>query len=57
MNWDNAFVNLILVLIIRCWLHNMCINKQFDPLFKGDIFCESALFCEITDYLMAWLPW
>ena len=37
MNQDNSFVNLIFVLIIRCWLHNMCINNQFDPLFKGDI--------------------
>ena len=29
--------NLILVLIIRRWLHYMCINNQFVPLFKGDI--------------------
>ena len=38
IDWDNSFVYLILVLIIRCWLHNMCINNQFDPSFKGDIF-------------------
>ena len=37
INWDKSIVNLILVLIIKCWLHNMCIKNQFDPLFKGDI--------------------
>ena len=44
MNWDDSIVNLILVLIIKCWLHNMCITNQFDPLFKGDIFCEFSPF-------------
>ena len=37
MNWDDSIVNLILVLIIKCWLHNMCTKINFDPLFKGDI--------------------
>ena len=36
---DDLFVILILVLIIRCWLYNMCINNQinFNPLLQGDI--------------------
>ena len=36
MNLDNLFVNFILVLIISFWLHNMCIDNQLVPLFKGD---------------------
>ena len=38
MNRDNSFVNLILVLKTRCWLHNMYINNnQSYPLFRRDI--------------------
>ena len=39
-NLDHLFVNLILVLISRYWLHNMCINNQFDPLFTREILLE-----------------
>ena len=57
MNWDKSFVNFILVLKIRCWLHSICINNQFDPLFKGDIFCfEYARFSQnhrLSDGLVA----
>ena len=37
MNRDNSFVNFNLMLKIRCWLRNMCLNNQFDPLFRGDV--------------------
>ena len=37
MNLDNSFVNLNMMLKIVCWLHNMCLNNQFDPLFRGDV--------------------
>ena len=44
MSWGNSFVKLILVLIIRCWFYNLCMNYQFDPLFREIIYCEYALF-------------
>ena len=43
MNGDNLFVNLNLMLKILCWLHNMCLNDQFDP-FLGGMFVLNMLF-------------
>ena len=57
MNLDNSIVNLIFVLIIRCWLHNTWLNNQFYPLFMEILCFEYALFCKITNYLIVWLPW
>ena len=56
---DDLFVILILMLIIRCWVYNMCMNNQINLIlcFK-EIFCfEYALICKSSDYRMVWLPW
>ena len=34
----------------------MCLNNQFDPLFRGDVLLKYALFYKITENLMVWLP-